>query len=214
MPVRTAASASAVERSSLPTSRTSTTTALSAIASSINLMVVFAIHPICEEFDGHFYCRQCKRVFGSYNNLKNHLQSSKHVAKDIDCSGCSSSFVSRSALVLHYDVGGCPSDRVNLVIVDMMVRLLSKESNIIADIPRLRTNVTHLYVPVVAPGETSPHHDEKVYVCRGTDCGASFSLLSALVQHVDSEKCDASQHEKIVSALEGVLTELEAYLDK
>ncbi|KAJ3498653.1 hypothetical protein NLJ89_g10191 [Agrocybe chaxingu] len=188
----------------------------------------------CEELDIHHYCGRCHQFFESENNLKNHLQSSKHVVKGTDCRGCDRSLVSRSALLLHYDVGACPSG-INLTKVNKVVRQ-REDVSVIADISHLRTksNSNSRYVPDFALGETvcplrhqrfeetrdlmqhlqSPYHDEKVYVCRGTDCGASFALLSTLVQHVDSEKCDASEYEGVVGALEDVLSELEAYLDK
>ncbi|KAH7924474.1 hypothetical protein BV22DRAFT_505510 [Leucogyrophana mollusca] len=181
----------------------------------------------------HHYCALCRRTFESSSNLRNHLNSSTHVAKHVDCpfNGCSMSFVSKSAVVLHLESGACRSG-ANRFAVDRYIREVDR-TNIITDPSRLLTSGDYENVQYSATGAAwngrayeciichsefralddlnrhmaSPRHQDKVYRCPLDTCCAHFVTLSGLGQHIESEKCGVSKFKAISDAMDNLWNE-------
>ena len=52
---------------------------------------------------------------------------------------------------------------------------------------------------------SSPRHQDKVYICRGPSCGSRFAALSALVQHIESGRCDVSKFKVVHATMDSLL---------
>ena len=176
----------------------------------------------------HVYCPSCDRTFQNENNLRNHLRSSLHSARDIHCPfGCGMSFITNSHLVLHLEAGGCSSgmDRNS---VNKLVRRYDR-SNVITDPSRLITSgdeeISYIATSASWNGSgfecylchnqfcnlralnqhlASPAHQARFYICRGPDCGSRFSTLSALCQHIESEKCGVRKFRAVQAAMDNL----------
>lgn len=166
-----------------------------------------------------------------------HLNSSVHRPKDVKCPfKCGASFVSRSALVLHLENGGCSSGMTRSQ-VDKYVRQFDT-NNIITDPSRLLTggssSSSSQEITLIAterswngsayqcvlcyhPFRTlhalnqhlaSPKHKDKVYICRGAECGLRFNALSGLVQHVESDKCGVGRLRFVQNTMDSVLGQM------
>ncbi|TFY58714.1 hypothetical protein EVJ58_g6247 [Rhodofomes roseus] len=132
---------------------------------------------------------------------------------------CGRMFVSAAALVLHLESGTCPSrvtrDQVNRAVAQFdRENVITNPARMIAygEGGSGRSTTTwatdlawngsafecflchHEYRSLQALNQhlASPAHEERMYRCpRGySGCGAEFSTLSALCQHVESERCD------------------------
>lgn len=165
-----------------------------------------------------------------------HLNSSTHRPKDVACPGrCGGRFVSRSALVLHLENGACASG-IDRNMVNRVVRQYDT-SNIITDPARLiggSSGTAQQEVSYIATGASwngrgyqcylcnsvhsslrglnqhlaSPKHQDEIYVCRGSSCGQRFRVLSALVAHIESEKCGISKFKYVQSTMDSLLGQI------
>lgn len=121
-------------------------------------------------------------------------------------------FISRSALMLHFEAGSCQSGINRRVIYD---RVLDKDHhNVITDPERLGH---HDGVPLIATERSwngrayecyrchtqsrsltslnshlASRHQKKVYRCPS--CHAHFVCLSGLCQHIESERCESEEY--------------------
>ncbi|KAK0466207.1 uncharacterized protein EV420DRAFT_1510584 [Desarmillaria tabescens] len=194
----------------------------------------YGLHEHCRQSPSHHYCALCKRDFLSESNLDSHRRSSIHMPKAFKCPGarCNEAFVSRSAVVLHLESGGCVSG-ADRAAVNRYVREYDRQ-NIITDPSRMLTG------PGGAPRDeivysandnawngyayecylchqmastlralnqhlTSPKHQEKVYICPLPSCRTRFTTLSALLQHIESEKCGVSRFKVVQNTLNDLL---------
>ncbi|KAF7347038.1 Proteophosphoglycan 5 [Mycena venus] len=189
----------------------------------------------------HHFCVPCKRLFLSASNLTNHLNSALHRPKDVPCpgKGCGLAFVSRSALILHLESGGCKSgaDRAT---INRYVRQYDTQ-NIITNPARLltagseATSTTYVasarawngsayecylchggYRTLAALNQhlASPRHQEKIYVCPLNVCREPFATLSGLCQHIESERCGVSKFKVVQNTMDdlmGKMRRLTAY---
>ncbi|KAF7782994.1 hypothetical protein Agabi119p4_2370 [Agaricus bisporus var. burnettii] len=164
----------------------------------------------------HFYCAPCDHLFQAASNLQAHLNSSIHRPRNVKCrgKGCDRTFVSVSAMILHLEGGKCVSG-IDRSYVDQKVREYDR-NNIITDPSRMITgsgsqsNSTyyatkaawngyafecylchHTYntLPILNQHLGSPRHQDKFYLCPLNTCRTRFSTLSALCQHIESERC-------------------------
>ncbi|KAF7978038.1 hypothetical protein HWV62_1927 [Athelia sp. TMB] len=51
----------------------------------------------------------------------------------------------------------------------------------------------------------SPRHQEKIYVCPLSSCRVQFSGLSALCQHIESERCGVSRFRNVQNAMNRIV---------
>ncbi|KAI6015663.1 hypothetical protein EDC04DRAFT_2578163 [Pisolithus marmoratus] len=161
-----------------------------------------------------------------------HLNSSVHRPKDVPCPfrGCDMAFVSKSALILHLESGSCQSG-VNRQRVNQYVRDMDR-NNAIIDPSRLLTAGDNTSVDYIATERSwngnafecvlchsrfaalrdlnrhlaSPRHQSKIYKCPLSSCGVHFRTLSALCQHVESEKCGIMKFQVVKRTLDSMLT--------
>ncbi|KAL5092438.1 hypothetical protein Trisim1_001691 [Trichoderma cf. simile WF8] len=115
------------------------------------------IHHQVEE---HHLCWICRTYFSSRSNLKYHTLI--HTAKHIECPACPRKFSRESAMVLHLEVGRCPSG-VGYEGIDKLAgecrqwrRFLDKGNGFMYNCPT---------------------------------CDENFSYMSGLLQHAESERC-------------------------
>jgi len=184
----------------------------------------------------HPYCIPCRRAFLSKSNLVAHLNSSVHKSKDFVCPGkdCGRGFVSKSALLLHFEGGKCPSgitrEKLNQKIVQLdRNNLITNPARLIAgprgyESPRVtetwateRSWNGSAYECVLCHRQyrtlhslnahlKSPRHQDKIYRCPNrTSCGSEFSALSSLTQHIESEKCGVIRFGGVQSAMDSLL---------
>ncbi|KAJ4016350.1 hypothetical protein NW752_003472 [Fusarium irregulare] len=118
---------------------------------------------IAHDVEMHNRCATCQRFFDSPSNLLNHKK--VHLEKNIKCLACPRMFISNSAMMLHMEHGTCESG-ANLRVI----------KNLVAD----------WYEDYGSVG----HHHEDDFRCE--NCGSHFLRLSALLQHAESENCDAA----------------------
>ncbi|KAF8167256.1 hypothetical protein B0H34DRAFT_644835 [Crassisporium funariophilum] len=155
----------------------------------------------------HHYCESCKRMFQSFSNLQAHLNSSIHRPKDVVCpfNGCDMKFVSRSALVLHLEGGGCRSGMDRATINKYYATEASWNGRgfecYLCHNPytSLRGLNQHL---------GSPRHQGRIYVCPASDCRMRFTTLSALCQHIESEKCGVSKFKAVQNTMDSFLGQM------
>ncbi|GLB43622.1 putative zinc-finger of C2H2 type [Lyophyllum shimeji] len=179
----------------------------------------------------HHYCASCDRHFLSSSNLQSHLNSSIHRPRDIPCrgKGCNLTFVSVSAMLLHLESGTCISG-MNRRFINDKVRELDR-NNIITDPSRMLTGPSHPHIEYYATGAAwngrayecylchgehtslkalnqhlaSSRHQEKIYVCPMQTCRVRFTALSALCQHIESQRCGVHKFAAVRDTMDGVV---------
>ncbi|KAF9471813.1 hypothetical protein BDN70DRAFT_887708 [Pholiota conissans] len=182
--------------------------------------------------DQHQYCTPCDRHFISKSNLRQHLNSSAHRTKDVGCPfRCGAKFISRSALILHLEIGRCASganhntvnrfvrqfDTIHLITDPS--RLITKgESSLNKNIRWIATNETwngrayecylchsqHRTLNALQRHFDSPTHQDQIYICPESRCGDRFKAFSALMQHIESEKCGVSRFRSVQNAMDSI----------
>ncbi|TBU45968.1 hypothetical protein BD309DRAFT_989174 [Dichomitus squalens] len=182
-----------------------------------------ALHDHCCTDHTDEYCIPCKRMFKDTNALRHHERSTFHKGRTIDCpmKGCNKSFVSRAALVLHLESGGCRS-RIDRDMVNWIVAKLDSHG-VITDSTKLigpgevtswwatprawngekyecyLCHRTFMQLPSLNQHLNSPAHTQKgLYHCPTAwkGCGAKFKTLSGFCQHVESEQCGVCRFKK------------------
>ncbi|KAF9019618.1 hypothetical protein BDZ89DRAFT_1072869 [Hymenopellis radicata] len=181
------------------------------------------------QLPNHSYCVECKRDFQNDNNLRAHMNSSTHKPKAFICPGarCGQGFVSRSALVLHLESGSCPSGATR-AIVNERVRQYDT-SNVITNPSRLLTggdiqysantsawngcasecylcHSTYSSLRALNQHLASPKHQQKIYFCPLDTCRVQFTTLSALLQHIESERCGVAKFKVVQNTLNGLMS--------
>ncbi|TEB38620.1 hypothetical protein FA13DRAFT_1724539 [Coprinellus micaceus] len=160
------------------------------------------------------------------------VHSSKYCPRDIVCPGyqCGQRFVSQSALILHFEAGSCRSG-INRTAVNRFVRENDRQG-IITNPSRLITGPSstettyyatsaawngHAYECYLCHGEyrsltalnqhlASPRHQDRIYFCPLSSCRETFSTLSGLCQHIESERCGVLRFRPVRDALDGLVS--------
>ena len=164
-----------------------------------------------------------------------HLNSSVHRPRDVACPfrGCGRAFVSRSALVLHLEEGACRSG-IDRSTINRYVRQYDT-NNIITDPSRLLTSGSssdntkyyasgrswngyryecylchNTYTSLTSLNQhlASPIHQDKIYICPASNCRARFTTLSALCQHIESEKCGVSKFKAVQNNMDAIFHQM------
>lgn len=190
------------------------------------------LHEHYRQSPNHDYCASCKRLFQSERHLRTHLESSIHRPRDVPCPfrGCDAAFVSRSALILHLESGGCRS-RVDRATINRFVLQYDK-NHVITNPSRLITGgnsaqdvkyyaseaswngsmyecyLCHrTYSTLVALNQhlSSPRHEQKIYLCPPGFCRMQFRTLSALCQHIESGTCGVSKFKAVQDAMDSIV---------
>ncbi|KAF9469554.1 hypothetical protein BDZ94DRAFT_1278770 [Collybia nuda] len=197
--------------------------------------------------DNHPYCGRCRRIFKSNFGLREHYRQSEVHHYCVSCDrdfqsesnlqsanvacpfrGCDLAFVSRSAMLLHLESGGCQSG-VDRKTINQYVRKYDR-NNVITTPSRLLTNgdddisysagpaswngieyecylCNNGYRSLAALNQhlASPRHQQKIYFCPLESCRTRFTTLSALCQHIESERCGISRFKVVQNTLDGLV---------
>jgi hypothetical protein len=162
--------------------------------------------------------------------------SKHHLPATVRCPGrgCSKSFVSYGALVLHVESGACPSgmtrDRLNRLVVRRDTRHYITNPDRLIEGPLdgryeppapVETWATELswngeeYECFLCGGtfETlarlnkhlqSPRHADKIYRCPKPDCRTEFRTLSGLCQHVEGGTCGVRTFRRVRNVMDSL----------
>jgi hypothetical protein len=185
--------------------------------------------------DVHTYCTDCQRSFQNETNLRHHLNSKLHRPADVRCPGrgCTKSFVSHAALLLHFESGTCPSRMTREQLNRLVVR--ADTNNYITNPARLLTGPlghSEPRAPVVSWATArswngsayecflcnstfdtlarlnqhlqSPRHEDRIYRCPKTDCLTEFVTLSGLCQHVEGGSCGVMMFRRVRDVMDGL----------
>lgn len=132
-------------------------------------------------------------------------------------------------MILHLESGSCRSG-VNRRVVDRYVREYDK-TNVITNPARLLTAGSEDEVAYYASSAAwngssfecylchstfrtlvslnqhlaSPRHQEKVYFCPLSSCRTEFPTLSALCQHIESERCGVGRFQQVRNAMDSIV---------
>lgn len=141
------------------------------------------------------------------------MRSSVHQGRNITCPFCKHNFVTASGLTIHLESGTCSSglnrDSINSAIQRLDTRNVitrplltyhneSQVGNIATE--RAYSRATQTYHCYLCPRQfttlyglnahmKSPVHQMDIYKCPHCSCCSTFKLLSALIMHIESERC-------------------------
>jgi hypothetical protein len=54
----------------------------------------------------------------------------------------------------------------------------------------------------------SPTHQDKIYICPASTCRTRFTTLSALCQHIESEKCGVSKFKVVQHTMDSIFNQM------
>src|ERR1700733_11050963 len=146
--------------------------------------------------------------------------------------GCEMSFVSVPAMMLHLDQGSCVSgmnrDKVNkLVVAYDRNNVITNPNRLITSGPGGTAITTTTYIvsdhayngrswecylcnsefsrkTALTQHLNSPRHQEKIYRCPRSDCLREFTTLSGIMQHIESQSCEAYRFRAIQDVMNGL----------
>lgn len=163
---------------------------------------------------GDTYCEPCRKLCSSSHNLEQHLRSGAHKARDVPCAfGCAETFISHSAMLLHLEQGRCASgatraelnrsiaamDRGHVIVKPAARRIEPPTRWLVTDAMQDSYSLLwHCYLcnkttrtrQQMQAHLDSPAHDDKLFRCP-SGCGKETSTLSGMMQHVESQACNA-----------------------
>jgi hypothetical protein len=149
----------------------------------------FATHDelLGHDADQHFRCIHCSKFFDNANNLRMHLNSSKHKPRSLICPmrTCNAAFTSISALIAHAESGGCRSG-VTRREIDRMVAKADLNGVITGRLRITGLQADHQYpfdnnVSYFATGRAWNGSAYECYLCHKT-----FRQLKDLNAHLSS----------------------------
>ncbi|KZO94067.1 hypothetical protein CALVIDRAFT_484868 [Calocera viscosa TUFC12733] len=136
----------------------------------------------------HLYCKPCKRVFATEQNLDAHLRSRIHLPATFKCPmlQCQQYFISPAAVVLHLESGKCASG-VTRTIIDRYI-VQHDRNNVITNPSRLITGPvgSRQLQPTATYIATERSWNGNGYECYF--CHKEFKYLAQLNQHLASPK--------------------------
>ncbi|PLW20564.1 hypothetical protein PCASD_16910 [Puccinia coronata f. sp. avenae] len=182
------------------------------------------LHHHCRLTHSDVYCVPCQRLFANPNALRMHRGGAAHTPSSFRCPGrgCDQSFISRSALIQHFEADTCASgydladvDRDFSRMVDQGKILVRK--NFIFPPPRLEITVDQdgcypcrlCTKSFISQGELvahfkSPKHKNrghKPYICPAHDgVRDNFYSLGNVLLHMETTDC-GKPYERHVNAL-------------
>ncbi|KAG4435412.1 hypothetical protein IFR05_009119 [Cadophora sp. M221] len=154
-----------------------------------------------------YECEACEREFSNEYSLHQHCSSAAGHPYCIPCS-----FATASGVTIHLESGTCSNSNLDRHKINHMVQRMDRNSvitrpmltmpgyNNIQTIATERAWNGQAYECYLCPREfaslralnshmSSPVHEQNMYRCPGRGCGRTCGLLSALIQHVESESC-------------------------
>ncbi|KZV70594.1 hypothetical protein PENSPDRAFT_579077, partial [Peniophora sp. CONT] len=173
----------------------------------------------------HNWCFDCSKDFSSPQALQQHESSRVHAARDFDCPFCGQGFKQPSAIAHHVESGFCPRasgihrhqvtnavHRLNIVpTISISRRIAGGPSSTLitytatdrawnADVGAYECYLCHRTFRGLSALNThlnSPAHDRDEFRCPKKQCGRQFKVISALIQHIESEACGLARFQQI-----------------
>ncbi|RDB28168.1 hypothetical protein Hypma_001532 [Hypsizygus marmoreus] len=169
----------------------------------------------------HNWCFVCSRDFATETSLNQHMSSRVHNGYSFDCPLCSKSFKVPSSIAHHIESGGCDAKITRHQVKDAVhsigiIPTISISRRLQSSSGGTRTITTYSATELAFNGSTyecylchktfrkltylnahlaSPAHDEDEFKCPG--CKGKFKLISALVQHIESEACGMAKFKQV-----------------
>ncbi|KAA1106491.1 hypothetical protein PGT21_035531 [Puccinia graminis f. sp. tritici] len=172
------------------------------------------VHQHCRLAHSDVYCPPCRRIFSNPNNLDMHERSSIHQPKNVKCPhpACERGFISKAALVQHFEAGTCQSD-LDLEDVDEIFSSRCDRDQQFVDrdriFPAARADLSCDYDgryqcslcpksfgtqgQLIAHFKSPKHknHGWKAYECPSERCGRSeYYSLGNLMFHLETGDCE------------------------
>ncbi|KAH7134205.1 hypothetical protein EDB81DRAFT_93278 [Dactylonectria macrodidyma] len=172
----------------------------------------------------HLYCAECDREFNNWNNIQQHLNSSRHRGSVIECPFCKKTCGTATGLTHHLERGSCPKAPLDR---DRLYRAVRERDpqGIISN----KTIEWYGEKTFEASGKswnskfeayecylchqlfnalhslnshlTSPRHQQNLYHCPGRPCRKEFTTLAGLVNHLESESCGYMRFQAVQSGI-------------
>ncbi|GAA5900499.1 hypothetical protein JCM6882_001262 [Rhodosporidiobolus microsporus] len=149
--------------------------------------------------ESHIFCVEHRRAFKSEANYKAHLASAFHVPRNVPCptsssSGCTHTFVSRSAAILHLETGTCTSGLTRAKL-DAVVRGVDRSGILITPAARSDNSASPVS-PAQAAADAEFDSGRQAYRCPR--CASTrFRTRRALEQHLSSPASCSGRQEKL-----------------
>ncbi|KAK7470472.1 hypothetical protein VKT23_001898 [Stygiomarasmius scandens] len=163
----------------------------------------------------HNWCFVCSRDFEHPVDLARHNASRVHEPADMKCPLCSRMFKSPSDIANHIESGSAGHSRINRHHVTAAVHRMEitppiSISRQIAGPPSIPTVTEYVVTQLAFNGKAyecylchrqcrtlrglndhlnSPAHDDDQFQCPHGKCGKQFTVISALIRHIESESC-------------------------
>ncbi|KIY65599.1 hypothetical protein CYLTODRAFT_437797 [Cylindrobasidium torrendii FP15055 ss-10] len=189
----------------------------------------FALQQHLSTSGRHNWCFACAKDFSSPNALSQHNSSRVHKAADMKCPMCPRLFKTPSGIAEHVEQGGC-NPRINRHQVTAAIHAM----NIVPTIsinrritgPAVQSRTTYIATPAAWNGYAyecylchrnyrglddlnkhlaSAAHDAKEFQCPHGSCRKKFTIISALIKHIESESCGLAKF-KVVERITDSLT--------
>ncbi|KAH7150369.1 hypothetical protein B0J13DRAFT_287648 [Dactylonectria estremocensis] len=164
------------------------------------------------EHSDHLYCAECDRDFDNWNNIQQHLNSSRHRASGIQCPFCKKTCRTATGLTHHLERGGCPNaplDRDRLyravrerdpqgIISNKFLEWYGSrtfeatEMSFNTNLNAYECYLCHRLFDALTSLNahlSSPRHQQNLYHCPSRSCHKEFTTLAGLINHLESESC-------------------------
>ncbi|THV08404.1 hypothetical protein K435DRAFT_824909 [Dendrothele bispora CBS 962.96] len=170
----------------------------------------------------HNWCFICSKDFEQPTHLLQHNASRVHKAVDMECPLCTAVFKSPSDIASHIESGGCnpkiTRHHVTAAVHNMDIIPAISVSRRIDAPPSVITVTTYCATQMAFNGKAyvcylchdefrtlqglnmhlnSPVHDEDQFKCPHGKCGKQFSVISALIRHIESESCGLARFQTV-----------------
>ncbi|OLN83403.1 Zinc finger and BTB domain-containing protein 17 [Colletotrichum chlorophyti] len=180
------------------------------------------------EVRDHFYCDPCNRYFDTWNNIRQHLNSSIHRGTSIQCPFCSQTRGTATGLIHHLEQGNCPNAPLDRDKLYQAVRrrdpkgLISKKLLDWRETHKFTATertwnpfarsyqcylCNRLFNSLVGLNAhlNSPVHSQALYHCPNRRCGRDFTTLAAVINHLESESCQYMRFDAVQRRVEHIV---------
>jgi len=177
------------------------------------------------ESEKHNWCFTCSKDFASYSALQQHNNSRVHAARDFDCPLCGARFKQPSAIAHHVESDTCERapavtrhqvtsavHRLGIPAISISRRIEGpSKSGVLVSYTateRAWNGLVQAYECYLCHRTfkrldslnlhlNSAAHDQDEFCCPKKKCGRKFTVISALIQHIESEVCGLARFAQI-----------------
>ncbi|TFK75427.1 hypothetical protein BDN72DRAFT_892375 [Pluteus cervinus] len=174
----------------------------------------------------HNWCFICSRDFSSPSALAQHSASAAHRDRSICCPLCGQGFKVPSSIPMHIESGACQEGitrhHVTAAVHNMKIipsisasRLLTGPTS---SVYRMQPAISYIATEQAFTGTAfecylchkqfkqlralnahldSAAHDDDEFKCPNRRCNKEFTLISALIQHIESEACGVARFRQV-----------------